>query len=69
METKRMGRVHISGEKLSQLLGYEGGRIRYIGYMRDYGEIGVVIEHPDMPLMPSGGCIPQVDREEKGVNK
>lgn len=59
----RIGRVHISEEELSELLGYEGGRIRYIGFMPDYGEIGIVIEHSEMPIVGDNCPIPQVKRE------
>lgn len=63
MRRSRVGRIHISEEELSKLLGYEGGRIRYIGYMPDYSELGIVIEHLDMPIVPSTGMIPQVERK------
>ena len=66
MVGKRIGRIHIEEEELSQLLGYKGGRIRYIGYMSPYAEIGIVIEHPDMPLVPKGGEIPRVVKSKGG---
>jgi len=64
MKHKRIGRIHIDEEELSGLLGFEGGRIRYIGFMPEYGEVGIVIEHPLMPLVGPDYTIPQVDREE-----
>ncbi|KKL05020.1 hypothetical protein LCGC14_2610240, partial [marine sediment metagenome] len=44
MKQKRIGRIHIDEEELCKLLGFEGGRIRYIGFMPDFGEVGIVIE-------------------------
>jgi len=63
MKFRRVGRIHISEEELSRLLGYKGGRIRFIGYMVPYAELGIVIEHPEMPLIPSGAEIPQVGKK------
>lgn len=62
MRHKRMGRIHIDEEELSKLLGFEGGRIRFIGFMPEYGEIGIVVEHPKMPLVESDFMIPRADR-------
>lgn len=65
MSEKRVGRIEISEEELCQLLGYSGGKIRQIGYRLEYNDIGIVIEHPDMPFdVPHGGIIPQVRRKE-----
>ena len=65
MKKRRIGRIHISQEELSKLLGYDGGRIRYIGWMSEYAEIGVVIEHPEMPLVGDDYVISRVDMKEE----
>lgn len=62
MIEKRLGRIHIGEEELSKLLGYEGGRVRFIGYMPECGELGIMIEHPRMPLVGDNYQIAQVDR-------
>ena len=64
---KRIGRIHIDEGELCKLLGYEGGRIRYIGFMQEYAEIGKVIEHTEMPLTSKDNVIVQVDRSERQV--
>lgn len=66
MEGKRLGRIHISEEELSQWLGFKGGRIIEIGHMPDYNALGIIIEHPAMPFVVSpNGYIPQVERSKR----
>lgn len=64
MKLRRIGRIHISEEELSALLGYKGGTIKYIGWMPSYNEIGIVIEHPDMPLLQNGAFIQRVEGDK-----
>ena len=64
MIKRRIGRIHLTEEELTKLLGYEGGRIRFIGYMHPYAEIGIVIEHPEMPLTMPNDDIKRVDIKE-----
>lgn len=65
-KSARVGRIHISKGELSKLLGFDGGRVYFVGWMPEYGEIGVVIEHPEMPLVREGEVIPQVERQQNG---
>jgi hypothetical protein len=60
----RIGRLHINEEELSKLLGFEGGRVIFIGWMPSHRDIGITIEHENMPLVPLGGEIPEVKRPQ-----
>ena len=62
-QVKNVGRIHIREEELCALLGYKGGAIRFIGWMRDYGEIGIVICHPDMPVVEEGDVLSRIERK------
>lgn len=60
---KHMGRIHITESELCDLLGYKSGKISFIGWMREYGEIGIVICHPDIPYeVGEDSLIPRIKR-------
>ena len=51
---KHIGMITISEELLLKLLDFDGGAIRNVRLGWTVGEVELLIEHPDMPIIGQG---------------
>ena len=55
-----IGIVTISEDLLLDLLHFQGGHIRSVGFYPEHGLLRLQVEHPDMPEVGAGEAIPEV---------
>ena len=55
-----IGIVTISEDLLLDLLHFQGGHIRSVGFYPEHGLLRLQVEHPDMPEVGEGEAIPEV---------
>ena len=55
-----IGIITISEDFLLDLLHFQGGHIRSVGFYPEHGLVRLQVEHPDMPEVGEGEAIPEV---------
>lgn len=60
-EERHIAKIKTSGKLLMKMLDLEGGVIWYIRPAEWFGDIEMLVEHPDLPLVKVAEAVPVVD--------